>query len=130
MFNGHRAPITALVFDKNGKRLASGSNDTDVILWDIVAEEGLARFKGHKDQITCISFLESQNIDHIVSASKDTVIKVWDISAKCCVETIVSHRGEVWALSIENDVMLTGASDGLLRVFQIDFELLSSKFQA
>lgn len=42
-FNGHKKAVTALCFDKTGVRLASGSQDTDLILWDIVGEAGLFR---------------------------------------------------------------------------------------
>ena len=43
-FNGHKRSITALCFDHAGVRLASGSQDTDLILWDVVGETGLFRF--------------------------------------------------------------------------------------
>ena len=43
IFNGHRGAVTALAFDKNGTRLASGSKDTDLIMWDVVGEVGLYR---------------------------------------------------------------------------------------
>jgi U3 small nucleolar RNA-associated protein 12 len=43
-FNGHKKAVTALTFDNVGARLASGSQDTDLILWDVVAEAGLFRF--------------------------------------------------------------------------------------
>lgn len=42
-FNGHKKAVTALTFDEAGARLASGSQDTDLILWDVVAEAGLFR---------------------------------------------------------------------------------------
>ena len=42
-FNGHKKAVTALAFDPVGTRLASGSQDTDLILWDVVAESGLFR---------------------------------------------------------------------------------------
>lgn len=42
-FNGHKRAVTALAFDEQGTRLASGSQDTDIILWDVVAEAGLYR---------------------------------------------------------------------------------------
>lgn len=58
VLNGHRSAVTALSFDMNGTRLASGSTDTDIVLWDVVSEEGMHRFKGHKDQVTCVSFIE------------------------------------------------------------------------
>ena len=39
-FNGHKKAVTALAFDQTGARLASGSQDTDLILWDVVGEAG------------------------------------------------------------------------------------------
>lgn len=42
-FNGHKKSVTALAFDEQGTRLASGSQDTDLIVWDVVAEAGLFR---------------------------------------------------------------------------------------
>jgi U3 small nucleolar RNA-associated protein 12 len=42
-FNGHKNAVTALTFDGTGARLASGSQDTNLILWDVVGESGLFR---------------------------------------------------------------------------------------
>jgi U3 small nucleolar RNA-associated protein 12 len=42
-FNGHKKAVTALAFDEHGTRLASGSQDTDLIVWDVLAESGLYR---------------------------------------------------------------------------------------
>lgn len=41
--NGHKRAVTAMAFDKEGVRLASGSMDTDLILWDVIAETGMFR---------------------------------------------------------------------------------------
>lgn len=41
--NGHKKAVTALAFDQDGSRLASGSQDTNLIIWDVVAEAGLYR---------------------------------------------------------------------------------------
>lgn len=43
-FNGHRKAVTSLAFDSEGVRLASGSQDTDIILWDVSAEVGLFKY--------------------------------------------------------------------------------------
>lgn len=51
----HETPagaVTALRFSRDGALLASGSADTTLVVWDVVGETGLCRFKGHKDAIT------------------------------------------------------------------------------
>ena len=125
-FNGHKSAVTQLSFDDQGNRLASGSRDTDVVLWDIVSEEGIARLRSHQDQITGLSFLKpkvdvdgnNQTAgDYLVSAGKDGLIKVWDLSTNFCMETHLAHRGEVWALAVSpaHDTVVTAGPDGELK---------------
>src|SRR5271169_1091177 len=86
-FNGHKSAVTQLCFDSQGNRLASGSRDTDVVLWDIVSEEGIARLRSHQDQITGLQFINTSKTvdkdyritgDYLLSAGKDGLIKLWD----------------------------------------------------
>jgi U3 small nucleolar RNA-associated protein 12 len=42
-FNGHKKAVTALAFDDDGSKLTSGSQDTDLIVWDVIGEAGLYR---------------------------------------------------------------------------------------
>lgn len=67
--------------------------DTDIILWDVVAEAGLHRLTGHKGIVTQICFLKKYNI--LVSGSKDTFVKFWDLDTNHCFKTLVGHRTEV-----------------------------------
>jgi len=129
-FNGHKSAVNILCFDTQGNRLASGSRDTDVVLWDIVSEEGIARLRSHQDQITGLSFLspsnssndeEDQKGDFLLSAGKDGLIKVWDLSTNFCVETHLAHRGEIWALAVSpaQDVIVTAGPDGELKFWTV-----------
>ncbi len=56
---GNKSAITVLAFDRSGVRLASGSKDTDIIVWDLVAETGQYKLRGHKDQVTGLCFVEA-----------------------------------------------------------------------
>ena len=50
--NGHKGQVTALKYNREGSLLASGAQDTDIIVWDVSAESGLYRLRGHQDQVT------------------------------------------------------------------------------
>ena len=47
-FTGHKTAVSCLAWDRAGLRLVSGSRDTAVIVWDVVAECGIVRLQGHK----------------------------------------------------------------------------------
>jgi WD40 repeat protein len=50
--SGHKGQVTALKYNQQGGLLASGAQDTDIIVWDVAAESGLYRLRGHQDQVT------------------------------------------------------------------------------
>lgn len=150
-FNGHKSAITILAFDKSGVRLASGSKDTDVIVWDLVAEVGQYKLRGHKDQVTGLHFveLEPQPQDeeaeqamvldgetlgdgYLLTTGKDSLIKIWDLSSRHCVETHVAQtNGECWALGVSPDFSgcVTAGNDGELKVWSLDVSSLSAASQ-
>jgi U3 small nucleolar RNA-associated protein 12 len=119
--DGHKAAVECLRFKADGELLASGSRDTDIIVWDIVSQTGLFRLKGHKDAVTALAFLSAKGESLLASASKDTLVKVWDLETQHCVQTCVGHRNEVWSLDVSpsGDRLVTGASDNQLRVWQV-----------
>jgi WD40 repeat protein len=160
LLNGHlNSPVTCLAFDNihsslggeisSSGRLASGSSDGTIIVWDILAETGLFRFTGHRGAITDLGFVSLStnkntisSFDGIISSSLDSLVKVWDIDAQCCVQTIANHGGEVTCSSLvflpvsSSDVidedpsdshessqgrwrLISGCSDGKVRVWNI-----------
>ncbi|KAF3221062.1 hypothetical protein TWF191_007269 [Orbilia oligospora] len=141
-FNGHKSAITTLSFDASGTRLASGSRDTDIIIWDLIAEVGLFKLKGHKDQITGLEFLHFKAEDfpddvvpqatidngYLLTTSKDTLIKLWDLSSQHCVETHVAHTGECWALGVTADEegAITAGNDAEMKVWTIERRIIAT----
>ncbi|KAJ3072293.1 hypothetical protein HDU98_003849 [Podochytrium sp. JEL0797] len=150
-FTGHKTAVSAFAFSNDGSRLASGSKDTELVVWDTISETGLYRLRGHKDQITGLRFIESSafGCDHLVSCSKDTMMKFWDLGTQHCVETVIAHRGEVWAMdAFEGNVLdsttaaadeelgdrptrtiVTGGSEGEVRVWKLDLQVLAEKLE-
>jgi U3 small nucleolar RNA-associated protein 12 len=126
-FTGHKSAVTHLAFDEEGNRLVSGSRDTDVVLWDIVAETGLVRLRAHTDQITGLGFLPEpredglRGRDLLVTTGKDGLVKVWDLTTAFCCETHVAHRGEVWALAVSPNrrTVVTAGPDGEVKLWHV-----------
>lgn len=140
------------MFDRDGVRLASGSKDTDIIVWDLVSEFGLFRLRGHKDQITALEFLQPDKIqDHaengnadtngeskngnthdgtdssgfLLSTSKDALVKIWDVGSQHCIETHVAQtNGECWSMAVSSDRSgcITAGNDGELKIWSIDMK--------
>ena len=131
-FDGHRSAISTLCFNLDGSRLASGSADTDIVLWDMRDERGLFRLRGHRNRVTCVRFTKLCGIEHLISCSKDSLVKVWDLDAQCCVDTIVGHKGDVWSLDVRADKegtsILTGSRDGIIRAWKVPFVASSPNF--
>ena len=121
----------------------------------MVAETGLFKLRGHKDQITGLHYLhigsrsstkDSETNDddvpingileedgstagYLLSTSKDALIKIWDIGSQHCIETHVAQsNGECWSMGISPDQSgaVTAGNDGELKVWSIDLRGLAN----
>lgn len=126
-FTGHRTAVSAVAFDKNGSRLASGGKDCKIVIWDIVGEKGLFSLAGHKNSISKLAFLYNDEYqrDIIVSSSIDAVstIKFWDLQIQHCFCTVPGQASGVWSFVIlkNGTRLVTGSTSSELRVYSIEF---------
>jgi len=116
--HGHTGPITALSFSQDGSLLASGSRDSEIVVWDIAAECGLFRLQGHSNSISCLALVSSSKL---VSGSKDGLLKVWDLKTQHCMETEVSCHSEVlsFVYDLERQILVVAAAEPRLRLFSV-----------
>ena len=49
---GHKSGVSALRYSRNGALLASGGQDTHVVVWDVTSVTPLYRLQGHTGQVT------------------------------------------------------------------------------
>lgn len=96
-----------------------GFQDTDIIVWDTVAEVGMCRLSGHKGPVTDLAFMTQYPV--LISSGKDTFVKFWDLDTQHCFKTLVGHRTEVWALALvkNEQYFVTGCGDAELRVWKL-----------
>jgi WD40 repeat protein len=63
-----RSAVTALRFNASGVQLASGAQDTDIVVWDVVSQAGLFRLRGHHGQV-CQSIIHATIHEYNMSTS-------------------------------------------------------------
>jgi len=147
-FNGHKKGVTTLAWDAEGSRLASGGTEGEIVVWDRIAEVGLFRLRGHRGNVTSITFVPhpvlptTQHPGYLVTTAKDTYLKLWDLSTQHCVQTVVVGRGEVSSAAVqeqkvENDeeeedeevkgswLILTGSGDGEVKAWTVEKKALA-----
>ena len=76
---GHAGPIQCMTFSPDGKRLATGSEDRTVKLWDVATGQEVATLKGHTDAVSRVAF--SSNGKILAAVSDDHTVKVWRAGA-------------------------------------------------
>ena len=73
---GHGAPVHCVAFSPDGDRLATGSEDNTVKLWDAATGEEIMTLRGHSDTVSCVAF--SPDGDRLATGSWDNTAKLWD----------------------------------------------------
>ncbi|KAI1091427.1 PFU-domain-containing protein [Rostrohypoxylon terebratum] len=106
----------------SGADFASASNDGVIRLWKLNGQQ-VGELRGHESFIYSLSALPS---GELVSSGEDRTVRVWRGSD--CVQTITHPAISVWSVSVcsESGDIVTGASDGVARVFSRSAERAAS----
>lgn len=97
---GHAEAVVSINFSPDGSRLASGSGDTTVRLWDLNTETPLYTLEGHKQWVLCVAW--SPDGLKLASSCKAGVIIIWDPeTGKQLGKSLTGHKKWINGLSWE-----------------------------
>ena len=81
--------VNSVSFSPDGTKVASGSNDKTVKLWDVTSGECLQTLEGHSSRVKSVSF--SPDGTKVASGSYDKTVKLWDVTSGECLQTLEGH---------------------------------------
>ncbi|MEZ4658591.1 MAG: WD40 repeat domain-containing protein [Caldilineaceae bacterium] len=96
----HSGPVASLAFDpQNGQRLASGSNDATIKIWDVGSGQVTTTLAGHTDTVSALAF--SPNGALLASGAADTTIRLWNAQTGAEMGVLQQHNRPLFSLAID-----------------------------
>jgi WD40 repeat protein/tetratricopeptide (TPR) repeat protein/tRNA A-37 threonylcarbamoyl transferase component Bud32 len=118
---GHILPVHSVAFSPNGKRIASGSRDQTVKVWDVQSGQEVLSLQGHTGSVYSVVF--SPDGKRLASGvgeyGKPGEVKVWDAQTGRQVLALQGHTGYVWSVAFSPDGrrLATGSGDKTVKVW-------------
>jgi serine/threonine protein kinase len=121
-YHGHNNVVNAVAWSPDGIRIASGSNDNTVQVWNATDGTHVFTYQGHSNVVNAVAW--SPDGTRIASGSNDNTVQVWDATDGTHVFTYSGHSQAVNAVawspdsariasgSLDTTVQVWDASDG------------------
>jgi len=120
IFSGHEGYVNSVSISADGKRLASGSDNETVRLWDTETGKEIQRFVGHEKLVRSVSL--SADGKRLASGSDDKTVRLWDTETGKEIQRFVGHEELVSSVSLSADGkrLASGSGDKTVRLWDTE----------
>ena len=117
---GHNDSILSAEVAPDGKTLATGSYDKQVLLWDLSQGKVIRPLKDHTDAVYAVAFAPDGKT--LASAGADRTVKLWDVASGRKLRTFSDATAELYTVVFGPDgkTVLAGGVDRSIRAWAVD----------
>ncbi|KAH8748051.1 WD40-repeat-containing domain protein [Hyaloscypha sp. PMI_1271] len=148
---GHRKYVRCIAFSLDGKRLASGSGDCTVRLWDVATGSTLQELEGHTALVEGVAFSpdvsgsrqprKMERVVYHVSFSPDGkqlasgqwngMVRLWDVKGSALQTLETAHEGYVSdvAFSPDGKWLALASGGGIIKLWEVAESVRESALQ-
>jgi WD40 repeat protein/Flp pilus assembly protein TadD len=118
-FTGHTRPVWGVAFSPDGKRLASGSWDGTVRLWNAATGEQERLVHRQPQQVFGVAF--SPDGRRLAAAGQDGTIRLWQAATGKPIYVLRGHRGTVVSVAFSPDggQLVSAGHDGAVKTWDL-----------
>ena len=116
---GLGSSISSVAFSSDGTKIASGSSDSTIRLWDLARGKELLELKGHESKVISVAF--SPDGTKLASGSDDKSIRIWDIASGKETSVLTGHESLITSLAFNPDgtKLASAGDDWTIRIWDI-----------